>query len=308
MIYLIYGPEDYIRKYEIAKISEQAFVTFREGYESGCLEALETCSFFGKNVMHLKYGCLGKEEALLKYLSLHRIDFHDLILEADTVRTNTKLFQFLRKNGKVLECKKLDQFRLNGHFQKACNKLNVKMTKEACRELIIRSGYLESEHVTLYTMNIYLKQLAYAADEITQQTVRELIPEHSAEAARELLEYVVRGNRQCMMKQAVMIARKRKTFLDIYGWIFRNLRIVFKLSMLEGLPKNERLKRIGITSYQLKNIDSFSRLSRDQILQMMEILLQATRETKEGAGDECPRFFCTLIRLSEIAASRGGIV
>lgn len=281
VVYVIFGPETYRRDIEVEKLTRECAITKVETFSADCQDVLESASFFGKNTVILKVKSLGADESILKYLKKHIPRDNDFIIMAETVNERTKLFSLLKKEAKLIECKKLMQKELVNYCLKAFKQYDCQITLSAMEALINRSGYLVDNEITLYKINIFIKQLAYHTCEIAISDVELLIKKHSSEDSRRLLALLVSGQKEELMSLAAELLETENPIM-IYGSILRNLRIAYKAVLFSDKEEKELGKLLGLNQYQMRNIAPVRKIPQQSINELISLVQNATNEIKNG--------------------------
>lgn len=293
MIYLIYGVETYKKDVKLKNLTKDCSCLYTDELTSEHRSILESNSLFGKNVVVLTVDDLGADDRLLKFCN-KPIDGNDLIILARIINKRTKLFETLSKNAMVIECKKLSEEKFVNYILAAMKSLKCQITKAALDELAIRSGYFIDDKITLYKINIYLKQLSFRTETIDIHDVEEVVPKYADEDARELFKFLLAKQDKDLMKLAFELMEKKEQPIKLYGLMLRNLRIALKASMYPEKSVKEIAGLIGLTSYQMRGVSDVLQLPKGQVNSMISALQKGTNDIKEGLMPSALSFIRTI--------------
>jgi len=304
MVYLIYGPEPYRRDIEVKKITKGAMVIKVESFTVECEDILESISLFGKSVVVLRLASLGADDVLLKYLQKQFPMQNDLILAVDgKVNEKTKIFSFISQKGIAFMCDKLNHDKLTSYCLSAVKYLGCQITKAAMEALIDRSGYLLDDQITLYKMNIYLKQLAYHTKAINVEDVEVLVPKYAGENARQILSLLIARRNEELMKLVVQLLDARQQPIMMYGLMLRDLRIVYKAALFSDMDEKELGKMLGLSFYQMKRVSDVRKISEKNITDLIYLLQKGTNEIKDGFMPAPDSFIRTVGEMVSVLSS-----
>lgn len=298
MVFLIYGPEKKAVDYEVSKVTSSAGEVFRfNGYEDGCLNEFDQMTLLGKSVYVLEYDTLGAEEKLVKFIQKNRGTSSDLVITAKSVRQPNKLLALIKDKGTVMKCDKYKMSMLESYITRGVKSCGARITRDACEELISRSGYLDTDEVDLYKISILVKQLSYAGRDITIDLVRDIVPERLEGRAALLLTFAVQGNEKALLKEGEVCFAQGNKPIMLYGWMLRNLRIALKCRLYSELGEAKLEENLGLTHRQLRAVSDVRELGEVSLFRMISTLNNAVGGVKEGK-DSRTEFLATLGKLA----------
>lgn len=238
MLCVLYGDEPYKIDYYKRKATEgvdnpAVNVSSYEGeFTEEVLAVCNTFPFFSsKRVVFLD--CLslsGLKGAFEKYLKAPSATT-DLVVVCDKVDKRTKVFKELDRQGVLKACDKVkDPAELEKLLLRECVSSGAKITSPAIKEFMRRINYFEVEDMTLLSAVSYLRNVSdYSNGEITEESVRECVPEFKALDIYGLSGMIRKGDMKGLMTQASLISREDA--IRTASLILRDFRIAYKLSM-----------------------------------------------------------------------------
>lgn len=281
MVYFIVGLEDYVRD---LKIKELAAGNPEEKYDvwgPQVEEAWRSGSLFGRKCIVVELAKMEADSAMEKSFQNMQAD-NDLIIAARKAQQNTRIYKLLSKKGRQIFCEKLEEKELEAHIVKGLRCLQIKMTGAACRLFIERSGYYEKDEVTLYTINTYLKQLAFATDEITTDIVDFMIPRLLEEDINRMTELLFSRRKKDFLQLVSDLLEGKQEVIGMLGMLLRHYRIAYKAALYRDKSEKELQTMLGLRGRQMKSMEAVRNISEKQILEGISILQAAAADIKSG--------------------------
>lgn len=299
MIYLLSGVEKYKRDFKLKELIKDCSCSFTNELTDEFKNILYSKSFFGKNVVVLTIDDLGTDEKLLRFCK-RPVGDNDLIICANSINKKTNLYKMLKKTAVVIECEKLVKDKLINYILSAMKTLHCEITKDAMEELVIRSGYYIKKDITLYKINIFLKQLSYRSDVIDIADVEAVVPLLTDEDSRMLLKYLLEKQDHLLLNLAARLIEERKQPIMLYGLMLRNFRIALKASMYPEKTNEEIFEIIGLNPYQFRAVSDVFELPVQKIEAMISLLQKATNDIKDGLMPPSVSFIWTMGKMISI--------
>jgi DNA polymerase III delta subunit len=299
MIYLLSGVEKYKRDFKLKELTKDCSCSFTNELTDEFKNILDSKSFFGKNVVVLVIDKLGADKQLLRFCKKPVVD-NDFIICANSIDKKTELYEMLKKKAVVIECEKLVNDKLINYILSAMKTLQCEITKDAIEELVVRSGYYIKKDITLYKINIFLKQLSYRSDVIEIADVEAVVPLLTDEDSRVLLKYLLEKQDQLLINLAAKLIEERKQPIMLYGLMLRNFRIALKASMYKEKTKEEISQIIGLNPYQMRALSDVFKLPVQKVEAMISLLQKATNDIKDGLMPPSVSFIWTMGKMISI--------
>ena len=292
MVTFLEGPELYRRELELKKLLPEGAERFTK-FDSACMTALaEGNTLFGKRTVYVEQETLENSKELLKYLDAP--DGADLVVAVSSAGRARKLAEKLRKAGKCISCGKLTEKELSDYILKglkSCERsksqlfgrpCQIRISTEAMKSFIERSGYLENEESTLYGVNISVKQLMFLdSDDIGVEEIACIFPEMEDEDARQLQKALFGKKAGRVMGIAAQIAGKSVETIGVLGLLLRTFRIVWKVKRLE-LPEGKAPAALGLNQWSWGYVAPAVAFSLEAVEKSMKALEEAAIDIKSG--------------------------
>lgn len=282
MIYYIDGLEDYRRDLKIKEITNGCPVERFFSWSPETEDLWQSGSILGKRCVWLQLDRLQADAGMEKALNSKDIWLNDLIVSVKDPDTRLKVYKLLLQNGKHFRCDKLNRQELDKYIRKALGYLGVTMTKEALDLLVMRSCYFEKAEITIYTINIYLKQLSYSTSAITEDTVDAIIPKFLEEDVMKLSAYLFSGRDRDFMNLITDLLDSKQEPLAMLGLVLRYFRIAYKAFLFRELSDEQLCKALGLSRRQMQNVGGVRLLSEKQIKECIIVLQDAAADIKAG--------------------------
>lgn len=281
MIYFMTGPEDYVRNLKIEGLTAGKPIEKYDGWNPQVEDAWRTGSIFGNKCIVVELDKLEADSTMEKSFQNTDAD-NDLIISAKKVQQNTRIYKLLSKIGKQVVCEKLKEPDLENHILKGLKHLHIKMTGDACRLFIDRSGYYEKEEVTLYTINTYLKQLAFSSEKITVDIVDLIIPKLLEENINKMTVLLFSKQKKEFLQLVSDLLENKQEVVGMLGLLLRHYRIAYKALLYKDKNERELQEHLGLRNRQMKTIQEVRSCSEEQILDGIAILQAAADDIKSG--------------------------
>lgn len=281
MIYFMTGPEDYVRDLKIEGLTAGKPIEKYDGWNPQVEDAWRTGSIFGNKCIVVELDKLEADSTMEKSFQNTDAD-NDLIISAKKVQQNTRIYKLLSKIGKQVVCEKLKEADLENHILKGLKHLHIKMTGDACRLFIDRSGYYEKEEVTLYTINTYLKQLAFSSEKITVDIVDLIIPKLLEENINKMTVLLFSKQKREFLQLVSDLLENKQEVVGMLGLLLRHYRIAYKALLYKDKNERELQELLGLRNRQMKTIQEVRSCSKEQILDGIAILQAAADDIKSG--------------------------
>lgn len=282
MIYFIDGLEVYRRDYKIKELAGDNQV--EHYFEWGRLvqDAWHSDSIFGKKTIWLELEQLDADKEFEKEISKSDEWLNDLIVTVPAPHTKLKVYKKLIRYGEHFTFDKLEGKELRSYVLRGLKQLNASMTEEAYAMFIKRSGYHEKAEITLYTISIQLKQLAYADSNITVNTIEAIIPKFLDEDMMKLSSLLFGRDGKGFMDLVMDLLASKHEPISMLGLLLRSFRIAYKANLFRDKRDEELCRLLNLSSWQMSAFNEVRNLSEQQILECIHILEEAATDIKSG--------------------------
>lgn len=306
MIYFIDGLEDYKRDLKIQELSIEGSTVVYYVWDTQAEDAWRSESIFGKKSVILSLEKLEANPAL--ELILKDSSENDLIVAARRATQNLKLYKQLCKCGTHIKCDKLNEKELEHFIKKGLKCLEATMTGEAYQLFIARTCYHDKDEITLYTVNTYLRQLAYSTKQITLDTVATITPKFLDEDVMQLSVLLFDRQAEAFMRLVSDLLEAKHEPIAMLGLLLRHFRIAYKAALYGDKEDRELSKLLGLNFRQMNSMKGVRACSEAQIKAGIAILQDAVYDIKSGRAPGSLAFTIAAGKLINTVLSSENIV
>lgn len=179
---------------------------------------------------------------------------------------------FYKEYGKqITPCEKLTEQRAWEYVQHLVKREHSRITTNAMKELVRRSGYLENDDVTMYALENMVKQLSFLGD-ITFENVCALIPQTASGKAYDLTGMLCRKETDRFFEQAHLLLDEGENEIGILSLMQRVFRVAYKEAIAPHCS--------GVPEWQWKVA---GRIPVDTLERILDIIQKAVALIKNGA-------------------------
>lgn len=191
-------------------------------------------------------------------------EFALLLIFSDNPPFKGKFYKSVAKNGKIVEINRLNQKELESFIGKRFVRNGKKIQKFLVREIVSRFSYLSKDsEIDLYEIvNVVDKIIASSSNEIVNsQDVFDHLDEVLNINIFNLTDSMSSKNPKDTVETFLKMTRANEDIFMIYHMVIRQIRnlIGVKSLYINGYNDSFMMKSLGIGSYELKKIKSFSR-------------------------------------------------
>ncbi|WP_306489886.1 DNA polymerase III subunit delta [Anaerococcus octavius] len=191
-------------------------------------------------------------------------EFAVLLIFSDNPPFKGKFYKSVVKNGKIVEINKLNQKELESFIGKRFVRNGKKIQKSLVREIVSRFSYLSKDsEIDLYEIvNVVDKIIASSSNEIVNsQDVFDHLDEVLNINIFNLTDSMSSKNPKDTVETFLKMTRANEDIFMIYHMVIRQIRnlIGVKSLYINGYNDSFMMKSLGIGSYELKKLKSFSR-------------------------------------------------
>ncbi|MBS6105948.1 MULTISPECIES: DNA polymerase III subunit delta [Anaerococcus] len=191
-------------------------------------------------------------------------EFALLLIFSDNPPFKGKFYKSVAKNGKIVEINRLNQKELESFIGKRFVRNGKKIQKFLVREIVSRFSYLSKDsEIDLYEIvNVVDKIIASSSNEIVNsQDVFDHLDEVLNINIFNLTDSMSSKNPKDTVETFLKMTRANEDIFMIYHMVIRQIRnlIGVKSLYINGYNDSFMMKSLGIGSYELKKLKSFSR-------------------------------------------------
>lgn len=223
-------------------------------------------------------------EQLIDYVD-NPVEETVLLLTAGKIDARRKLFQRLRKNGKVFEFKKIYENQLPAQVREMAAELGLTLTGEALKLFCIRVGTSLAEvEGELCKLASYVgERTLVEADDVTV-----LVSDTRVESVFALVESIGRGQADQSLRLLHRLVADGEAPLKILAMIVRHFRQLWRAACLraQNLPASEMARQVGVSPYFLQGlVDQALRFEQSRFPEIFARLLQTDLALKSSGGE-----------------------
>lgn len=212
------------------------------------------------------------------------------VLAIPTVDKRTSFYKAYKEC--IVPCEKLSEEDVVKFVAQKSAEHGIRATKDGAVELIRRVSYLEQEGVNLYAVDTAIKQLAMLQKDITEETVKTLLPESRTGKAYDLAKLLCAKNYGQLFSQAHYLLDNGESEIGLLSLITRVFRLAWR-DKVHGKGKSGA----PFHQYEMATVYSEEILNREQ-----ELLNEAIHKLKYG-GSKRQVFDLTLLNAVRILES-----
>ena len=191
-------------------------------------------------------------------------EFALLLIFSDNPPFKGKFYKSVAKNGKIVEINRLNQKELESFIGKRFVRNGKKIQKFLVREIVSRFSYLSKDsEIDLYEIvNVVDKIIASSSNEIVNsQDVFDHLDEVLNINIFNLTDSMSSKNPKDTVETFLKMTMANEDIFMIYHMVIRQIRnlIGVKSLYINGYNDSFMMKSLGIGSYELKKLKSFSR-------------------------------------------------
>lgn len=311
---LLYGQESYfveqgwvaVREAVVAPENRDFNLTQFHGRDFNAVEVVEqarTFPVFAERrlvlIKQLHEARAEQLEGLLEYLE-DPVPETVLLMTAEKIDARRKFFQIIKKNGLLIEFKKIYENQLPAFVKDLARSAHITLTAEALKLFCKRVGTnLAEVQGEMQKLVGYLgeRDLAEAAD------VAAIVSDTRIESIFDLTDAMGQGDRSTALTLLDRLLTEGQAPLMVLSMMVRHFRQMWKIAALleQKVSQNELPRRVGVSPYFLKGLmQQAVRFDNHQYRQLFDRFL-ATDLALKSSGAE-PRLYLEQLVL-EIAAT-----
>lgn len=293
MLKVLYGNEPYLIRCEIEKakasVDDMNFSEFDELSDNVYELAFQYPFMTNKQVLVVSLEKLPDNDFVDRLKNIP--SFTELYLLPSKVDKRTGVYKKLNKMGVLQEINKLD----NGHFLKLCSQFiqreGSSISDEVLRYFSKYIGYADDEEVTLFSVEIAIKQLCHSSKEINIDDIHSLVKRTTNQKTWELSSVLLSLDGKKLYKLSNQFLSERESPIGMLSLLLRTFRLAYKASLLKGEKPKQIEEHIGVPIYQFKDA---LRFRPETLSKVMDILQQGVNRIKGGCAEPEVVFRATL--------------
>lgn len=192
------------------------------------------------------------------------------VLAVPAVDKRTSFYKAYKEN--IVSCEKLTEEDVVKFIAQKSAEYGIRATKDGAVELIRRVAYLEVEGVNLYAVDTAIKQLSMLKKDITEETVKSLLPESRTGKAYDLAKLLCAKNYGELISQSHYLLDNGESEIGLLSLIARVFRLAWR-DKVHGKGKSGA----PFHQYEMATVYSEEILSKEQ-----ELLNEAIGKLKSG--------------------------
>ncbi|MDT8441107.1 MAG: DNA polymerase III subunit delta [Desulfuromonadales bacterium] len=220
-----------------------------------------------------------------------------LLLTAGKIDARRKLFQRLRKNGRVFEFKKIYENQLPAQVRDIAADVGLTLTGEALKLFCMRVG------TSLAEVEGELRKLASYGGERTlveAGDVLAVVSDSRVESVFALVEAIGRGQADESLRLLHRLVADGEAPLKILAMIVRHFRQLWRARCLSAqrLPAADMARQVGVSPYFLKGlVDQAHRFEESRFPTLFERLLETDLALKSSGAEPLAHLEQLVLRL-----------
>lgn len=206
------------------------------------------------------------------------------------LKKNLKLFKYFKKNGTEVEFEKLDDAGIKRFISNSVKSKNKKIENAEIYYFLNRIGYQNKKlEINLYEIENELNKVINATkgETITREKIEKVIEENTDLNIFDLLENLSRKDTEKTLLCLYELYSKDEPAAVILHMISRRYRHIYEHIVLteKNLPEKEKLKIMGISEYEYRNIKKY-RYDKREIIEALRKIMQVEILLKSTTNDE----------------------
>lgn len=302
MVKILYGEEPYIIdkriEEEVKKVScPEMNLHYFDSVCEGIQELIETLPVMDDvRVVILSLDELKSDEKLIEIMR-DVPETTDFIIEAKKVDRNSKIYKLAKTNNYLQECNKLTEMQLKKFVFDILTQKGAKITNNAYEKMVERMGYFQDANVSLYTVEIFVKQLSFLSLIITEEDIAKVIPQTSNEKIFELTKALISRNESECFSLALDFIDRGENVIAMLSAMLRYFRLGFKASLFKDYKKSELGALLGAPVYQYEGALS---ISEDVLNCILDTIQEAINGIKTGKCEADNMFLLAVGKINSI--------
>lgn len=209
-------------------------------------------------------------------------DFTELVIVSKSVDKRSTHYKILSKENMIFECCKLTENQLKKFVLNTLDQGCSKISNSAYGLLIQRLNYFQNPDVSLYTVEIFLKQLMFLNKVITDEEIYRVMPETSQDKLYALSKAILTGKADKAFSLALDFIDRGENTIGMLTLLHRVFKLAYKASLYDDVNKAELGSLLGVPVFQFQ--DALS-VPEDVLSHVLDVLQDAINGIKSGRCD-----------------------
>lgn len=258
MVKLYYGNEPYYLSAEKKKILSQKSID--AGIYNSWEEAKEMVNVLpvsaSRRTVVLELEKLTAEESLLTYLK-DPAEFTDLFIFTGNADQNSRVYKLIKTKYGQMQCNKLPAQLLKKWILKQLANYGAAITQEAYELFLRRISYFDDPDCSLYTVKNLIFQMAFYHNQITEDIVKEAVPETLNEKIFALNTCLFSGNYASVFRLSQALLESQEQPIAMLSAMLRAFRLAYKAALFPEIRGKELDSMLGAPHYQYSGASKY---------------------------------------------------
>lgn len=277
-IHIVTGNEPYIIDKKVSEIKRNINVpemdlSVHEQLNENCKESIKSLPMFNENrvvILSLDEIKGSDGDELIKIIKKAPATTN-LCIVVKNLDKRTVFYKYIKKQKNMLiECNKLKENQLMQFVFAILKEKSAKITNSAYSVLVKRINYFEDADVSLYTVEVFVRQLMYLSSIITDEEVQKVVRESSSEKIYVLTKSILSGEQEKTFSLALDFIDRGENIIGMLSMMLRVFRLSYKASLYKELAKAELGTLLGVPLFQFQDALSVP----DELLNLVLDIIQ----------------------------------
>lgn len=295
---IFYGSEPYIidKKLKREISCSNLDIYYHDEFSDNLVQDLQTVSFFDeKRVVVLTTDELKSDERLLDTIKSVS-NSTDFFIVARNIDKRSSIYKYAKRHGLLFEFQKLNEIQLKKFVFQLLSQNGTKITNRAYNLMLERIDYFNNPDVTLYTVEIYVKQLLFLSKVITEKEVSLVVPETSNEKVYQLTKAILYNHKDKAFALAVDFTLRGENIIGMLSMMLRVFRLAFKSTLYNDVSNKMLGALLGVPVFQFQ--DALS-IPENILGYVLDIIQESINGIKSGRCDAETMFLLAIGKIIE---------
>lgn len=294
-LYLLYGDEEYLKRYYRENLKyciledsdDMNFSKFEnKGIDLNEVQSIaDTLPFFSEHrlIIIQDSGLFKSSNDFTDYLE-HMPDSTIIVFVEKEIDKRNKLYKYINKNGIAAEIKVKDSEEVLNWAAKRLKESGKVFTRKTMEY------FLQRVDNNLYNLSNEIEKIAaytVGREEITIADIDAVCPAYLQNHIFQMVDAVGAGDTDKALKLYNELIELKEAPSYILYMLIRHFNILLQIGSMGNAPKNQVASKIGISPYFVGNYQrQSSRFSRKQLKQALDNSLETEQKFKTGVLDD----------------------
>lgn len=224
-------------------------------------------------------------------------DSTDLVIISKVLDQRTALYKKAKKEQLLKECCKLTEPQLKTFVFKLLEKNATKITNSAYGMLSKRMNYFDDPDVSLYTVEIFVKQLCLLNKVITEEEIQNVLKPTSNEKTYRLTNFILIGHSEKSFALAQEFIDRGENPIGLLSMMQKIFRLGYKASLYKEVNKAEIGKMLGEPVFKFQ--DALN-IPEDKLNKVLDIIQDAISGIKTGKCESKNMFLISIGKMISV--------